>query len=399
MQTKSNVLLTSACTRSFLIKKIYADTSMASAEGVLRLGKILGHKGNSNEVLYKPPSTIITKSSHVPVAIFFGGDVQDYPEVMLAHRDNWRYVEWNLLNTTSLLASKFPTHHTFVVKPKRMALKTFSCYDNFVPSDKLGAPNHQPFHHAIKHLMAIIRGALLALKNPKHQAACTPEDLESHKKLNKEAELSAEEKEASDTESKCSKEESSTSLKSNLLTKEKELISDMKDESTEEAQINSETCDTESDNETILHKDEDESVDYGDVTLVGFSKGCVVLNQVITELHCVKTLPSSENDDVLRFMNKVKEIFWLDGGHCGGSNTWITQPSVLTTLGSLCHINIHVHVTPYQVRDEKRPWIKKESQAFVNQLKRNGVPVEYLLHFEDEIPSLDYHFEVLKAFK
>lgn len=42
-------------------------------------------------------------------------------------------------------------------------------------------------------------------------------------------------------------------------------------------------------------------------------------------------------------------MYWLDGGHAGGSRTWITEIPVLKYLATLKNIGIHIHVTPYQV--------------------------------------------------
>lgn len=62
-------------------------------------------------------------------------------------------------------------------------------------------------------------------------------------------------------------------------------------------------------------------------------------------------------------------------------------------------IGIHIHVTPYQVHDERRPWIRKEEKAFGDLLRRLGAPVHRTLHFENQVASLYTHFEVLNAFR
>ena len=62
-------------------------------------------------------------------------------------------------------------------------------------------------------------------------------------------------------------------------------------------------------------------------------------------------------------------------------------------------IGIHIHVTPYQVHDERRPWIRKEEKAFGDLLRRLGAPVHRTLHFENQAASLYTHFEVLSAFR
>ncbi|XP_068218083.1 mitochondrial protein C2orf69 homolog [Palaemon carinicauda] len=278
---------------------------------MIRLGFVVAQSGLKNELIYVPPSA--PQETKHPVLAFFGGDVQDYPEVMEAHRDNKRYVEWSLTGTASLLASKFPSHHILVVKPSRMERKTFSCYDNFVTSNSVGAPTHSPGTGAIIHLNDLISEGLKSAREKSEDHCMFPE-----------------------------------------------------------------------------------SVD--DITLIGFSKGCVILNQLITEFHTVKTSNDQEQSVPLDFIQKISNMYWLDGGHAGGSKTWITESSVLNTLASLNHIKIHVHVSPYQVEDEQRPWIRRECKSFCKILQRSGCKINYKLHFEEEERSLFSHFKILNEF-
>lgn len=46
----------------------------------------------------------------------------------------------------------------------RMEFKTFSCFDNFVPSNNCGAPDHTPTHHALHHLERLLQGISQRLK-------------------------------------------------------------------------------------------------------------------------------------------------------------------------------------------------------------------------------------------
>lgn len=61
-------------------------------------------------------------------------------------------------------------------------------------------------------------------------------------------------------------------------------------------------------------------------------------------------------------------------------------------------MNIHVHLTPYQVQDERRPWIRKEEKIFTDMLRRLGAPFKRHLHYENQTANLMTHFEVLQAF-
>ena len=128
------------------------------------------------------------------------------------------------------------------------------------------------------------------------------------------------------------------------------------------------------------------------LTLVGFSKGCVVLNQLVYDLALAK-----QDKDVGTFTDGVKAMYWLDGGHNGGVNTWITHESVLKNLLG-ANIEVHSHVTPYQTEDDRRPWVGKEQKKFVGRLQRMGVAVNNTLHFSGEERSLDMHFRLLKEF-
>ena len=61
-------------------------------------------------------------------------------------------------------------------------------------------------------------------------------------------------------------------------------------------------------------------------------------------------------------------------------------------------ISVDIHVTPYQVKDAHRPWIGKEEKQFHTTLKKLGVPLSRKTYFEEESPSLENHFALLKEF-
>lgn len=56
-------------------------------------------------------------------------------------------------------------------------------------------------------------------------------------------------------------------------------------------------------------------------------QGVVVLNQLLHELKA-----HNDNGQADKF-NNISSLFWLDGGHNGGKETWITQRSILAALG------------------------------------------------------------------
>ncbi|TWW80325.1 mitochondrial protein C2orf69 homolog [Takifugu flavidus] len=128
------------------------------------------------------------------------------------------------------------------------------------------------------------------------------------------------------------------------------------------------------------------------LTLVGFSKGCVVLNQMVYELSGARADPQ-----MAEFVKCISDMFWLDGGHPGGSDTWVTDRQVLKELAS-SGVSIHAHVTPYEVRDPMRAWVGREYGCFIKTLEELGACPSKKLHFEDEPASIENHFRVIQEF-
>lgn len=128
------------------------------------------------------------------------------------------------------------------------------------------------------------------------------------------------------------------------------------------------------------------------LTLVGFSKGCVVLNQMAYELPGARADPQ-----MTEFVQCISDMFWLDGGHPGGSETWVTDRQVLKELAS-SGMSIHAHVTPYEVRDPMRAWVGREYGRFIATLEELGACPSRKLHFEDEPASIENHFRVIQEF-
>ncbi|CAH0382518.1 unnamed protein product [Bemisia tabaci] len=289
----------------------------------LRLCGVPGFEGRTNDVIYCKPRV---KSNELKAVVYFGGDIQDFPESMEMHQDHKKYSSWNLDNTAAHLSSRFADSHVLIVRPFRIGFKTFSCYDNFVPSSDCGVPEHTPTHHALQHLECLLKSISAKLKM--------------------------------------------------LMPSEPPL-----------------SCN----NELVQNWKSEPHLDEATITLVGFSKGCVVLNQFLYEFHYMKTL-TPDDTTMMRLVSNITDMYWLEGGHAGVKNTWITSRSLLETLTRL-NIRIHVHVTPYQICDKRRPWIRKEEKTFSNMLKRLGAPIERVFHFENHPTDLSIHFEVLSVFK
>ncbi|KAM5327192.1 mitochondrial protein C2orf69 homolog [Glossophaga mutica] len=282
--------------------------------------------------------------------LYFPGDVQNYHEIMTHHPENYQWENWSLENVATILAHRFPNSYIWVIKCSRMHLHKFSCYDNFVKSNMFGAPEHNTDFGAFKHLYMLLvnafnssQNSLLSKKNVK--------DLNEDSKA-----------------SNCR----SSSYTTNGCQGEKESPCENFDESAMSFYP--------------------PSLNGASFTLIGFSKGCVVLNQLLFELKEAK-----KDKNIHAFINSIRTMYWLDGGHSGGSNTWITYPEVLKEFAQT-GIIVHTHVTPYQVRDPMRSWIGKEHKKFVQILGDFGMQVSSHIHFAKEAPSIENHFRVHEVF-
>ncbi|XP_011135069.1 UPF0565 protein C2orf69 homolog isoform X2 [Harpegnathos saltator] len=142
-----------------------------------------------------------------------------------------------------------------------------------------------------------------------------------------------------------------------------------------------------------MGEDIDYNIEMINLSLMGFSKGCGVLNQFLYEFHYYQE-HSNKDADINSLIKLIKDMWWLDAGHNGPKNTWITEQTILRSFAKL-KINTHIHVTPYQVRDTHRPWIREEENCFTENLRRMGVLVQRILHFGDKARSLSSHFNVL----
>lgn len=72
------------------------------------------------------------------------------------------------------------------------------------------------------------------------------------------------------------------------------------------------------------------------IELVGFSKGCVVLNQFLHEFHNFNNDLGFENDwEINDLIRRIEVIRWLDGGHNGVQGMWITSEEILDTYAKM----------------------------------------------------------------
>uniref|UniRef100_A0A182KA62 Uncharacterized protein n=1 Tax=Anopheles christyi TaxID=43041 RepID=A0A182KA62_9DIPT len=333
-----------------------------------RINNVKGYQNRTNSIIYCPPllrgNSPKDKCSAI---VYFGGDVQDIPEKMESNRDNKNYIKWNLENTALLLRESFPQSHIVVVRPMRMEYSTFSCFDNFVRGNNAGIPDHTPMHYSLQHLEELLINLTKKLTKPML-------DQEFLNKL-----LSASSTKGYGSDVPC-KQNNADILQSNIYDNDGQATAEPDDLS------------------ELLWWRENLNLDKASLKLIGFSKGCVVLNQFIYEFHYYKTL-TPDDSTMMRLVSRISDMYWLDGGHGGGKNTWITSRSLLETLCRLC-INVHVHVTPYQIQDDHRPWIRKEEKAFTDLLKRLGASFDRNLYpSEANSTNLYTHFDVLNRFR
>ncbi|NXA40769.1 CB069 protein, partial [Eudromia elegans] len=328
-----------------------------SGQPWLRLTEVAGAESQrANELLLLPPPAgrrgLEPPQHHV---VYFPGDVQNYHEIMSCHPENFQWEHWSFENVATILAHRFPNSFIWIVKCSRMHLHKFSCYDNFVASNMFGAPEHSTDWGAFKHLHALLVNAFRLAQNVLLSQKSTYG-------LNKDATVAA---------GQSQPQPGPTANSSSSMERERA---------------------SECPSNSALNLSAPSAVGAVSFTLIGFSKGCVVLNQLLYEL---KEAKKDKNTDA--FLKNIKAIYWLDGGHSGGSNTWVTYPEVLKELAQT-GIEIHAHVTPYQVFDTMRSWIGREHEKFVQILEELGVEIDDQLHFADEVPSLDNHFRVHEVF-
>jgi len=135
-------------------------------------------------------------------------------------------------------------------------------------------------------------------------------------------------------------------------------------------------------------------------TLIGFSKGVVVLNQLLLDWHQLQKMDTM-HEDLLEFYKSIHTWIWLDGGHNGGQDTWMTSEGPLSTFVNHSEWKIQINVTPRQVKDPMRPWIGKEEKKFRSVLKRlledrnESSRLTRTLFFAEEEPSILNHFRVI----
>jgi hypothetical protein len=139
-----------------------------------------------------------------------------------------------------------------------------------------------------------------------------------------------------------------------------------------------------------------------DITLVGFSKGCVVLNQFLHELTALRLMKT--DNDLSKFASRIRRFIWLDGGHNNGERVmiWPTDKNLLSTL-SYFQIEIEIYVTPFQI-NSSNPYKTNHTQQYkqftdlLHSQSKTIPTYQNQIVFLDQTPSIDKHFELLTVF-
>uniref|UniRef100_A0A1A9V1X8 Uncharacterized protein n=1 Tax=Glossina austeni TaxID=7395 RepID=A0A1A9V1X8_GLOAU len=435
----------------------------STSAGPFRIFSVAGFQNRANDIVYCPP-IIRQPTQNVEdstAVVYFGGDVQDFPESMETNRDSRGYMKYNLENSAILLREAFPRSHIIVVRPVRMEFKTFSCFDNFVRGNNAGVPDHTPMNHALQHLEKLLQNLsqrLISIPENEilHQAAqaaaaaaavaaaaaaaalvsstltnastdtsstSSPNTCDSNQEMDIDI-LQVQENVTVDADGAVVFSQGSTggnrgsnSESVQSSTDADALVTAQATATTAATNAGQQQNVTQPNNDNIQHFNstnnepltaqsqqvqqsssaiannhhqqcnqtnnnplwwrENLNLDKSKLILIGFSKGCVVLNQFIYEFHYLKTL-TPDDSTMIRLLSRIKDMYWLDGGHGGQKNTWITSRSLLETLTRI-GMNIHVHLTPYQVQDDRRPWIRKEEKIFTDLLRRLGANITHRL--------------------
>ncbi|GAX79716.1 hypothetical protein CEUSTIGMA_g7157.t1 [Chlamydomonas eustigma] len=162
--------------------------------------------------------------------------------------------------------------------------------------------------------------------------------------------------------------------------------------------------------------------------IVAFSKGGVVLNQLLCEVACyeealllaasqdnsveISAAPSVSSSRAAQFMDSVNHVHYLDAG-LQGRGVHVTDVRIIQNLAlrgmrasaeasvvdasAVQRLIVHFHGTPRQWCDPRRQWISQEKDRSIALMKEAGVPVTEHLYFQGQRRSARQHFAVIEA--
>lgn len=132
------------------------------------------------------------------------------------------------------------------------------------------------------------------------------------------------------------------------------------------------------------------------IRLVSFSKGCVVLNQLLLELPLISQ--NNENTSEETCLQRVQTLTWLDSGLPGNSGAWMANEDSIEIAASIFQ-QLEIHTTPYQMEDNTRTWVAKEKKRFVQLLRKHKANVLDIYYFNGEARTLEMHFKLIQEFR
>lgn len=160
--------------------------------------------------------------------------------------------------------------------------------------------------------------------------------------------------------------------------------------------------------------------------VIGFSKGGIVLNQLLTEMAgCNMTVSSDQQPGQMQrcpssascsaeLLQSITEFHFLDTGlNCRGAH--LTDSEIISALGAAMKEEkdksiadvlgnkkkpiLYLHGTPRQWTDARRPFIAAERDTFIQLCEKNDVSINSKYYFEGQKPSLRMHFDILTAWQ
>lgn len=161
--------------------------------------------------------------------------------------------------------------------------------------------------------------------------------------------------------------------------------------------------------------------------VLGFSKGGVVLNQLMSEISFLDTNFAETSSAMVEepttrsqhkkiqiipvskesFLNSISQVHYIDVG-LNSSGAYITDHNVVQGISQRLareanSVRIVIHGTPRQWCDEHRGWIVKEKDELVRLLESEAensggkLEVHERFYFSDRLPDLQMHFEIIDA--
>lgn len=107
---------------------------------------------------------------------------------------------------------------------------------------------------------------------------------------------------------------------------------------------------------------------HAPLTLLGFSKGAVPVNQLLAELAASGDDAGEDAADVAARMDALRRVHLLDAGAQRAGAAHLTDAATLAALrGELKRrgVRVRVHGTPRQWAEPAHPWLVREANDFV----------------------------------